>query len=280
MVAAATATRLSSTPPSRIASVSENSKSFRSPSTITFAFASSARMLSTKSFTTCACWCRCVSVTRLGGWKRPNSGSSPPFELKWLAIANERLAAVEQELARQRLAAVVEGGVGRVDAAGAEASAAGRPGRRRRSVAAVEVPPGRSTNDRPRSVRKRKPTRMLPPGSPPSCVVHRVDLPELVGRAAGGGDRRDQRRPASASRRPSSRRWSGRCCPGSPRARRCRATCRLSTMRSASAANFAAASLGVEVLDVEGRDGELVGADGPRRPPARGPPETVRERLR
>ena len=25
---------------------------------------------------------------RVGGWKRPNSGSSPPFELKWLAITN------------------------------------------------------------------------------------------------------------------------------------------------------------------------------------------------
>ena len=23
-----------------------------------------------------------------GGWKRPNSGSSPPLELKWFAIAN------------------------------------------------------------------------------------------------------------------------------------------------------------------------------------------------
>ena len=35
-------------------------------------------------------------------------------------------------------------------------------------VAAVDVPPGRSTNDRPRSVRNRKTWRMLPPGTPPS----------------------------------------------------------------------------------------------------------------
>ena len=34
-------------------------------------------------------------------------------------------------------------------------------------VAAVAVPPGRSTNDT-RSGLNRKPTRMLPPGSPPS----------------------------------------------------------------------------------------------------------------
>ena len=35
-------------------------------------------------------------------------------------------------------------------------------------VAEVEVPPGRSTNDSPRSVRNRKTLRMLPPGCPPS----------------------------------------------------------------------------------------------------------------
>ena len=34
----------------------------------------------------------------------------------------------------------------------------------------VASPPGRSTNDSPRSVRNRKPTRMLPPGSPPSWL--------------------------------------------------------------------------------------------------------------
>ena len=35
-------------------------------------------------------------------------------------------------------------------------------------VAVVESPPGRSTKASPRSVRNMKPTRMLPPGSPPS----------------------------------------------------------------------------------------------------------------
>jgi hypothetical protein len=35
-------------------------------------------------------------------------------------------------------------------------------------VSVVGEPPGRSTKLTPRSVRKRKPTRMLPPGAPPS----------------------------------------------------------------------------------------------------------------
>ena len=57
-----------------------------SPSTTTSAFLSAARIWSTKSFTTCACWWRCVSVGLDGGWKRPKSGWSSPFELKWLTI--------------------------------------------------------------------------------------------------------------------------------------------------------------------------------------------------
>src|SRR4029079_4239466 len=36
------------------------------------------------------------------------------------------------------------------------------------AVEFVDVPPGRSTNDSPRSVRNRNPWRMLPPGAPPS----------------------------------------------------------------------------------------------------------------
>src|SRR5258705_360310 len=46
-------------------------------------------------------------------------------------------------------------------------SAARRP-MRVTSVAVVASPGARSTNDTPRSVRNRNPTRMLPPGSPPS----------------------------------------------------------------------------------------------------------------
>ena len=57
-----------------------------SPSTMTRAFLNAARISSTKSFTTCACWWRCTSVDRAGGWKRPKSGWSPPFELKWFTI--------------------------------------------------------------------------------------------------------------------------------------------------------------------------------------------------
>src|SRR6266511_1456253 len=76
-----------STPPARsVCSAVENSKSLKSPRVTMFALGSTARIWSTKSFSTWACWFRCVSEARCGGWKRPNSGWSPPFELKWLAI--------------------------------------------------------------------------------------------------------------------------------------------------------------------------------------------------
>ena len=106
---------------------------------------------------------------RFGGWKRPNSGSSPPLELKWLAITNTVCRG--GELAGQRLAAVVQ----------AAFDGSIRPGLsvqlRRRSSAVHDggrpsstSPPGRSTKEARASVRKRKPTRMLPPGSPPSWL--------------------------------------------------------------------------------------------------------------
>ena len=151
-----------------MASVSENSKSFRSPSTITFALASSARMLSTKLFTTCACWCRCVSVTRFGGWNRPNSGSSPPFELKWLAIA-KIVSPRQMNSPASGLRLLANAGLVGSTRPGLNVSC-GPSEPATTPVAAVEVPPGRSTNERPRSVRKMKPTRMFPPGSPPSAL--------------------------------------------------------------------------------------------------------------
>ena len=79
---------------------------------------------------------------------------------------HEQRLAVEGELAGQRLAAG-EGRVGRGDAARAERQL-GPPAPSTTRDRGRRVPPGRSTNARPRSVRNRKPTRMLPPGSPPS----------------------------------------------------------------------------------------------------------------
>src|SRR5262245_55388493 len=42
----------------------------------------------TKSRTSVACWTRCTSLLRVGGWTAAESGKSPPLELKWLAPTN------------------------------------------------------------------------------------------------------------------------------------------------------------------------------------------------
>ena len=137
---------------------------------------------------------------RAGGWKRPNSGWSPPFELKWLAITNSCWP-LNMNSPASGLRLVVEGRVGRVDAARAESSCGparavdDRRRRRRRRR------PGRSTNASPRSVRKRKTDADVAARLAAVLVVDRVDLAELVGRAAGGLDRRDQRVVASRRRR-------------------------------------------------------------------------------
>ena len=150
----------------RIETVSDHSKSFRSPSTTTFAFGSSARIDATKSWTICACWCRCTSELRVGGWKWPSSGWSPPFELKWFAITNRWWPLNRNSPAsgfRLVLNAVLFGSM-----RPGLAESSGPFGPFTTVVAVVEPPPGRSTNDTPRSVRKRKTWRMFPPGSPPS----------------------------------------------------------------------------------------------------------------
>jgi hypothetical protein len=67
------------------------------------------------------------------------------------------------ELARERLAAVRERRVRRVDPPRAVLEVPVDD-----AFGVVEPAPGRSTKASPRSVRKRKTTRMLPPGSPPS----------------------------------------------------------------------------------------------------------------
>src|ERR671919_717243 len=147
------------TPPSRMSTVSENSKSLMSPSTTTFAFGSAARITSTKSFTTCACWCRATSVCLTGGWKRPKSGSSPPLELKWFTTAKIFLPRARSSRASDL----------RVS------TKAGLPGSMRPGLAESRGPEGWSI------------TVVL--------VVEGIDLAVVVGRAAGRLDRGDERLP-------------------------------------------------------------------------------------
>ena len=105
-------------------------------------------------------------MTRSGGWKRPNSGWSPPLELKWFATANT-VSPRQRNSPASGLRLVVNAGFGGSSRPGLNVSS-GPDGPSTTSVAFVGVPPGRSTKASPRSVRNRKPTRMLPPGWPPS----------------------------------------------------------------------------------------------------------------
>ena len=127
------------------------------------------------------------------------AASSPPLDAKWLAI-DEHRSPRHTELAASGLRLTST----------PRSPARSRPGlrsgcgRRRawpRPVGRVASPPGRSTNASPRSVRNRKPTRMLPPGCAAVLAVDRVDLAVLVGRAAGRRDRGDQPRRGSGRRR-------------------------------------------------------------------------------
>ena len=97
---------------------------------------------------------------------RPNSGSSPPLELKWLAITKYVLPRQRNSPASGLRLASNAGLVGSMRP-GLNLSC-GPPGVRTTSFGVTASPPGRSTNETPRSARNRKPTRMLPPGSPPS----------------------------------------------------------------------------------------------------------------
>ena len=126
-----------------------------------------ARMAPTNSRTSVACARRCTSLTRAGGWNRPNSGWSPPLELKWLATRNRGLS-LKTNSPTSGLRLLVH------------ASLAGsiRPGDTESRgflfdpattcTAVVASPPGRSTNVT-RAGLKMNATRMLPPGSPPSA---------------------------------------------------------------------------------------------------------------
>ena len=241
----------------RIDTVSENSKSLMSPSTTIFAFRSASSSSSTNEFTIAACWCRCTSLLRIGGWKRPNSGSSPPLEFRWLPIAKS-VRPLPAELARERLAAVRERRVRRIDPPGAveELGAAGCVD----DLVRCHCRPARPVDERQSAVGAEE--EALPDVAARLAAVlveQRVDLAVLVRRAALRLDRRDQHLPGQAGigRRV---RWPGRCCPAPPRSRRGRASAGCATIRPRQGGELLRRVGRVEVLDVEGRDGELVAA--------------------
>ena len=108
---------------------------------------SAARIWSTKSLTICACWCRWTSLDRVGGWKRPNSGSSPPFELKWLATTNSRLPWYMNSAASGLRLSLNAGFVGSIRP-GLNVSCGPLVGRHDGGWPSSTSPPGRSTNSR------------------------------------------------------------------------------------------------------------------------------------
>ena len=145
--------------------MSENSKSFMSPSATTSAFFWTSRTFFTKALTRVAWAWRWVSELRVGGWYCEVRPWSPPLEFRWLAIT---------KTVRPRKTNSPTSGL-RLDF---QASSAGamRPGETVRAAlpcsrvtptAVVESPPARSVKDT-RCGSKRKTWRMLPPGSPPS----------------------------------------------------------------------------------------------------------------
>ena len=125
-----------------------------------------AVMSSTKFSTMAACWRRCTSLDRFGGWNRPYRGWSPPLEFQWLPTTKTVSPwNVNSPTSGFRLALNAElfGSM----RPGLSASC-GTPPTSTTELGVVASPPGRSTKATPVSVRNRNPTRMLPPGSPPS----------------------------------------------------------------------------------------------------------------
>src|SRR5262249_31367059 len=170
--------------------VSENSKSLRSPSTTTSALGSAARIFATKSWTTCACWCRCAAVTWIGGWRCPSSGSSPSFEVKWFAITNRWCPSNMNSRGRApALPGAVRGGVrpgaarGRVRRAAAEDVV--RVGRRSaRPIDERDAAVGPEEED----------LADVPARLAAVLVVDRIELTPLVRRASRARDRRHELR--------------------------------------------------------------------------------------
>src|SRR6266516_6033245 len=148
-----------------------NWKSFRSPSTTTSAFLSTARICCTKSWTTCAWPARCTADDCAGNWNRPSAPWSPPFESKWLPTTNT-VWPWNRNSPTSGLRLVVHTGlVGSIRPG--ESVRSGLPCDFTTAVPVVE----RSTVDGPRSTNetraalKRNTTRMLPPGCPPSLSL-------------------------------------------------------------------------------------------------------------
>ena len=69
-----------------------------------------------------------LGLERTGGWKRPKSGWSPPFELKWLAI-DEQLWPLNVNSPASGLRLLSKAGLVGIDAARAERRAPARRAR-------------------------------------------------------------------------------------------------------------------------------------------------------
>ena len=183
-----------------------------------------------KSRTIVACSWRWTSELRTGGWMRPNSGSSPPLELKWLAITNSVLPRTLNSPA-SGLRLLSNAGVGRVDPPGAERQLRAAPGRvllRRarggpaRAIDELDLPVGPEQEADADVAARLAAVR----------VVDRVDLAELVARAAGGGDRGDEARSTSRAASVIAVRRRAVVVLDLLERRRCRALRRLSTRMS------------------------------------------------
>src|SRR4051794_37126656 len=168
-----------------------------------------------KPLTIRACACRWSSLTRTGGWRWPNSGSSPPLELKWLATTITVLPFhVNSPASGLRLVvnAVFPGSM----RPGLNVRCAS-PRLRTTPVEVVDVPPRPSTDAQApaagrvrrraaRPIHERQPAvgpeqealADVAAGRPAVLVVDRIDLPVLVGRSALRLDRGDQRVPGHA----------------------------------------------------------------------------------
>lgn len=122
---------------------------------------------------------RWFSLLKLGGWKRPKRGSSPPLEVQWLATTKKEVPLkVNSATSGRRLASkafasppgyTAELGSGSCNRPGLELIST-VPFEGIAEVLPVEVLPGPVLSTKlTRSGLKKKPTRMLPPGSPPSA---------------------------------------------------------------------------------------------------------------
>ena len=187
--------------PTRVSTVGLNSKSLRSPSTTTLADASASRSVSRKARTSVGL----PDPLHLGGAHR----LLPAAEQRVVAALGGEVVgdgedgrAPEGELAHQRLARAGPRRAGRVDPAGGGRSGATLWPCVTTPVRVVAVPPGRSTKATPRSGAEQEHLADVAARLATVGAVGRVDPARVVRRSARGADGRRQHghRPAGVHR--------------------------------------------------------------------------------